>query len=162
MDLEKSTSEISDSASEIFLSKLEGGANQSDALESALNNLETYTENLASATSNIRDADFAFETAEMSKLQVMQQAGTAILGQATRADAVAERVERAVANLFHRARIRRVARVARRDDDERDRVRGIARDRVARDRVGDVRRDERAGDGSTGTSRSLGAGRRGF
>ena len=73
-----------------------------------------------------------------------------------------ERVERAVANLFHRARIRRVARVARRDDDERDRVEGIARDRVARDRVGDVRRDARAGDGSTWTSRSLGARRRGF
>lgn len=51
-------------------------------LESALNNLETYTENVASSESRIRDADFAFETAEMSKFQVMQQAGTAILGQA--------------------------------------------------------------------------------
>jgi len=51
-------------------------------LESALNNLETYTENVATSESRIRDADFAFETAEMSKFQVMQQAGTAILGQA--------------------------------------------------------------------------------
>jgi flagellin len=51
-------------------------------LESALNNLETYTENTASAESRIRDADFAHETAEMSKFQVMQQAGVAILGQA--------------------------------------------------------------------------------
>ena len=51
-------------------------------LESALNNLETYTENLASATSNIRDADFAHETAELSKFQIMQQAGIAVLGQA--------------------------------------------------------------------------------
>ena len=51
-------------------------------LESALNNLETYTENVAASESRIRDADFAFETAEMSKFQVMQQAGTAILGQA--------------------------------------------------------------------------------
>jgi flagellin len=51
-------------------------------LESALNNLETYTENVAGAESRIRDADFAFETAEMSKFQVMQQAGVAILGQA--------------------------------------------------------------------------------
>ena len=39
MNLEKSTSEISDSASEIFLNELEGGGNQSDALESALNNV---------------------------------------------------------------------------------------------------------------------------
>ena len=51
-------------------------------LESALNNLETYTENVAASESRIRDADFAFETAEMSKFQVLQQAGTAILGQA--------------------------------------------------------------------------------
>ena len=51
-------------------------------LESALKNLETFTENTAAAESRIRDADFAFETAEMSKLQVVQQAGTAILGQA--------------------------------------------------------------------------------
>jgi flagellin len=51
-------------------------------LESALNNLEVYTENVASSESRIRDADFAHETAEMSKFQVMQQAGVAILGQA--------------------------------------------------------------------------------
>lgn len=51
-------------------------------LESALNNLETYTENTAASESRIRDADFAHETAEMSKFQIMQQAGVAILGQA--------------------------------------------------------------------------------
>ena len=51
-------------------------------LESALNNLETYTENIAGAESRIRDADFAHETAEMSKYNIMQQAGTAILSQA--------------------------------------------------------------------------------
>ena len=51
-------------------------------LESSLNNLHAYTENLAGAESRIRDADFAFETAQMSKFQTMQQAGVAILGQA--------------------------------------------------------------------------------
>jgi flagellin len=61
-------------------------------LESALNNLETYTENLASATSNIRDADFAHETAEMSKFQIMQQAGIAVLGQANGLNAGALRL----------------------------------------------------------------------
>ena len=51
-------------------------------LNSALNNLETYTENLLSAESQIRDADFAYETAEMSKNQIMQQASTSVLAQA--------------------------------------------------------------------------------
>ena len=51
-------------------------------LDSALNNLEVYSENLAGAESQIRDADFAFETAEMAKFQVMQQAGISVLGQA--------------------------------------------------------------------------------
>ena len=51
-------------------------------LDSALSNLETFTENISAAQSQIRDADFAFETAEMSKLQVMQQAGLSVLAQA--------------------------------------------------------------------------------
>jgi len=51
-------------------------------LESAMRNLETYTQNLAQAESNIRDADFAYEAAELSKYQIMQQAGVAVLGQA--------------------------------------------------------------------------------
>jgi flagellin len=51
-------------------------------LESSLNNLSNYSENLAGAESRIRDADFAHETAQMSKYQTMQQAGVAILGQA--------------------------------------------------------------------------------
>lgn len=51
-------------------------------LESTLRNLTTYTENLTAAESRIRDADFAYESSEMTKYQTMQQAGTAILGQA--------------------------------------------------------------------------------
>ena len=51
-------------------------------LNSALNNAEVYTENLDSAQSQIRDADFAHETAEMAKFQIMAQAGTAVLAQA--------------------------------------------------------------------------------
>ena len=51
-------------------------------LNSALNNLETFSESTKTAESQIRDADFAFETAEMSRNQIMQQAGTAILAQA--------------------------------------------------------------------------------
>jgi flagellin len=51
-------------------------------LASAFNNLSTDTENLLSAASHIKDADFAFETAEMSKHQIMQQSSTSILSQA--------------------------------------------------------------------------------
>ncbi|MED5369508.1 MAG: flagellin [Myxococcota bacterium] len=51
-------------------------------MNSALNNLETYSENLQAAESRIRDADFAYETAEMSKNQIMQQASTSVLAQA--------------------------------------------------------------------------------
>jgi flagellin len=51
-------------------------------LDSAIRSLDTYSENLSAAESQIRDADFAHEAAEMSKQQIMQQAGTAILAQA--------------------------------------------------------------------------------
>jgi flagellin len=57
------------------------GATQ-NRLDSAIRSLDTYSENLKAAESQIRDADFAHEAAEMSKQQIMQQAGTAIMGQA--------------------------------------------------------------------------------
>ena len=47
-----------------------------------MNNLETYSTNLQAAESGIRDADFARETAEMTKNQIMQQASTSVLAQA--------------------------------------------------------------------------------
>jgi flagellin len=51
-------------------------------LGSAINNMTAYTESLTAAASQIQDADYAHETAEMTRLQVMQQAGVAALGQA--------------------------------------------------------------------------------
>jgi flagellin len=57
------------------------GAGQ-NRLESSIRNLSTYTENIVGAESRIRDADYAYETSEMSKLQILQQAGVAVLGQA--------------------------------------------------------------------------------
>jgi flagellin len=51
-------------------------------IESALNNSQVYVEALSSAESQIRDADFAVETSELTKLQIMQQAGVAALAQA--------------------------------------------------------------------------------
>ena len=57
------------------------GATQ-NRLESSINNMSNYVEALSSAASQIQDADYAHETAEMTRLQVMQQAGVAALGQA--------------------------------------------------------------------------------
>ena len=51
--------------------------------ESTLRHIENYQMNLASAESQIRDADFAKEAAELAKHQTMQQAGIASLAQAT-------------------------------------------------------------------------------
>jgi flagellin len=51
-------------------------------LDSAINSASVYGENLASARSQIQDADYATETATMTKNQIMQQAGVAALAQA--------------------------------------------------------------------------------
>jgi flagellin len=51
-------------------------------LESTINNLTAVTENAAAARSRIQDADFAAETATLSRNQVLQQAATSILAQA--------------------------------------------------------------------------------
>jgi flagellin len=50
-------------------------------LTDALVNMEVYDENLTAAESQIRDVDFASETAEMAKQQIMQQAGMSVLAQ---------------------------------------------------------------------------------
>ncbi len=49
---------------------------------SVVANLQTSSENLASSRSRIRDTDFAKETAELTRTQILQQAGTAMLAQA--------------------------------------------------------------------------------
>ncbi len=48
----------------------------------SLRNMEIYTENLQAAESRIRDADYAQETSEMAKNQILQQAGISVLSQA--------------------------------------------------------------------------------
>ena len=51
-------------------------------LDSSIRNMSTYVESLTAAASQIIDADYAHETAEMTRQQVMQQAGVAALAQA--------------------------------------------------------------------------------
>ncbi len=57
------------------------GAFQS-RLQSALNTLGATSENYASAESRIRDADIAFESSQLTRLSILQQAAAAVLGQA--------------------------------------------------------------------------------
>jgi len=51
-------------------------------LNSALNNLETFSEATQAAESRIRDADFGYETAQLAQNQILQQAGVSVLSQA--------------------------------------------------------------------------------
>jgi flagellin len=50
--------------------------------ENTIANLQNIGENASAARSRIRDTDFAAETSELTKNQILQQAGTAILAQA--------------------------------------------------------------------------------
>ena len=50
--------------------------------QSTIENLQVQSENLSAARSRIQDADFAAETAALSRAQVLQQAGTAMVAQA--------------------------------------------------------------------------------
>jgi len=50
--------------------------------ESVVSNLSVNSENLSASRSRIMDADFAAETANLSRSQVLQQAGTAMVAQA--------------------------------------------------------------------------------
>jgi flagellin len=57
------------------------GAIQS-RLQTSVANLSITSENLSAAQSQIRDADIAVETAELTRAQILQQAGIAVLAQA--------------------------------------------------------------------------------
>jgi flagellin len=50
--------------------------------ESVVTSLQTTSENLSASRSRIMDADFAAETANLTRAQILQQAGTAMLSQA--------------------------------------------------------------------------------
>ncbi|UTV27038.1 flagellin [Photobacterium atrarenae] len=57
------------------------GAKQ-NRLGHTINNLANVSENVSASNSRIRDTDFAKETTEMTKSQILQQASTSILAQA--------------------------------------------------------------------------------
>eukprot|EP00163_Fabomonas_tropica_P004239 TRINITY_DN13743_c0_g1_i1.p1 TRINITY_DN13743_c0_g1~~TRINITY_DN13743_c0_g1_i1.p1 ORF type:complete len:497 (-),score=68.83 TRINITY_DN13743_c0_g1_i1:238-1728(-) len=88
-DVDISTFEGASSAMRVLDSALETinsiradlGAVQ-NRLESTIANLSTTSENLSAARSRIQDADFAAESANLARTQVLQQAGLSVLAQA--------------------------------------------------------------------------------
>lgn len=97
------TSSKLQAVSDVDISTVSGSTNAIRIIDSALNsingqrakfgalqnrfnytiqNLQTASENISAARSRVQDADFAAETAALSKAQILQQAGTAMLAQA--------------------------------------------------------------------------------
>ena len=61
------------------------GAVQKSVLETNINSLSVTLENVTAAESSIRDADFAEETAKLTRAQILAQANTSVLAQANQA-----------------------------------------------------------------------------
>jgi flagellin len=55
------------------------GAFQTNTLESMINSLQVALENTTAAESAIRDADFAAETSNLTRAQILQQAASSAL-----------------------------------------------------------------------------------
>jgi len=87
------TAEFTGAATVNPLSILDNALNTVDSLrsqlgaaqnrfEAAIDNLATTTTNLSAARSRIEDADYAVEVSNMTRAQILQQAGTSVLAQA--------------------------------------------------------------------------------
>ena len=74
-------SEIDAAIDAVSSQRAQFGAVQ-NRLEHTLSNLAIYQENLTSSESRIRDVDMAAEMVNFTKLQILQQSGTAMLAQA--------------------------------------------------------------------------------
>jgi len=79
---------ISDAIDQVAGYKAEWGAGQ-NRLEYTVSNLMNVVEFTSAARSRIQDADFALEAAKLSKAQVLQQSGAAMLAQANAAPQLA-------------------------------------------------------------------------
>ncbi len=74
--------------SKIDTQRGELGAKQ-NRLEATISNLQNVSENLSAARSRIRDADIAQETSNLTKNNILQQAGVSVLSQANQAPQLA-------------------------------------------------------------------------
>jgi flagellin len=78
---QNSLAAIDNAISDVTGVRADFGAMQA-RLQSTINNLQISAENLSAAKSRIRDADYAKETAELTRNNVKYQAGTSVLAQA--------------------------------------------------------------------------------
>ena len=72
---------VDDALNQVNEARATLGAVQS-RFENAVSNIQVQSENTAAARGRIMDADFAAETANLSRAQILQQAGTAMVAQA--------------------------------------------------------------------------------
>ena len=75
---------IDTALTEVNTARSSYGASQS-RFEAVISNLRVASENQAASRGRIMDADFAMETANLSRGQILQQAGTAMVAQANQA-----------------------------------------------------------------------------
>jgi flagellin len=78
----KSQQIITDAISQVATLRGRLGALQKDIFDTNTNSLQVALENVTSSESAIRDADFASETAAMTRAQILVQANTSVLAQA--------------------------------------------------------------------------------
>ncbi|ULX52375.1 flagellin [Cupriavidus taiwanensis] len=93
LDAATPTAELANTATGNPLAKIDAALKQVDDLrsslgavqnrfDSAISNLGTTVTNLSSSRSRIQDADYATEVSNMTRAQILQQAGTSVLSQA--------------------------------------------------------------------------------
>lgn len=80
-DAQMAIDQLDNALKEINTNRADIGAIQ-NRFTSTIANLQTTSENLSASRSRIQDADFAAETAALTRAQILQQAGVAMLAQA--------------------------------------------------------------------------------
>jgi len=88
VDAQHSLSQIDNAIESVSSTRAELGAIE-NRLSSTIRNLGVSVENLSAARSRIKDVDIAEETAELTKHNILMQAGTAVLAQANNAPKMA-------------------------------------------------------------------------
>ena len=81
VNAQASIARIDDALKDVATKRANLGAKQAE-LESTVRNLANVAENTAAAAGRIMDTDYAAETANLTKAQILQQAATSILAQA--------------------------------------------------------------------------------
>jgi flagellin len=80
-DAQSNLAKLDDALTKLNENRSALGALQ-NRLQSTINNIGTYKENLDAARSRIRDTDMAAETSELTKSNILSQAGISVLSQA--------------------------------------------------------------------------------